>query len=250
MLISDKILKLTDNSKVKFKKNHLNTFGLWHGPPDKGGTCPGATTGPGGCMGLKKVGGLNATCYVDKLVKAYPAFGAVLRRNTDLLKGKTQAEMEIILAASVAAFAEHNKGKELSFRLHTSGDFFSEDYVRAWVATISKFPQIQFWGYTRSLWAVPMLMGCRNLAIYLSADNVNYASAMAVYEICRPQHNNVGICYMGNLDTLPKNVRWVQCPELSGKVKNTPDRGACAKCKLCLTYNENVGLRNIQFPLH
>lgn len=250
MTISDNILKLTDNSKVKFTRNHYNTFGLMHGLPQNGGTCPGATSGPGGCMSLKKEGGVNATCYVDKLVKVYPSFGKVLKRNTDLLAGKTQAEMEVVLSATVEAFIQHNKNQNLYFRLATSGDFFSEDYARAWASTINKFPQVRFWVYTRCFWAVPFLMDCRNLAIYLSADNVNYAEASATFDICRPGHNNVGIAYMGNINTLPKTRRWVTCPEITGKVKNQVDRGACSKCRLCFTYSDTIGVRNIQFPIH
>lgn len=250
MTVSDNILKLTDNSKTKFKRDHLNTFGLMHGRPENGGTCPGSTTGPGGCLSLKREGGVNATCYVDKLVKAYPSFGKVLTRNTDLLKDKTTAEMEEVLTATVEAFIKHNKQQNLFFRLHTSGDFFSEDYARAWAATIAKFPQVQFWTYTRSLWAVPLLMDCRNLAIYISSDNVNYAEAKLVFDVCRPGHPNVGICYMGNIGTQPSDSRWVVCPEVSGKLKNDSSEGACAKCRLCMTYNGKIALRNIQFPIH
>lgn len=250
MTSTETTLKLTDNSKVKFKSNHFNTYGLMHGLPRHGGTCPGATSGPGGCMSLKREGGVNATCYVDKLVKAYPNFGKVLRRNTDLLQGKTQTEMEGILHDSVAAFVQHNKGLNLFFRLHTSGDFFNKDYASAWAVTINKFPQVQFWVYTRCLWAVPILEDCHNLALYISSDNVNYGQATAVFATSRPTHNNVGICYMGNNNTLPKEQRWVQCPEISGKVKNTTNSGACAKCRLCFTYNDRIALRNIQFPIH
>lgn len=250
MTESDNVLKFTDNSKTKFKSNHLNTFGLMHGRPENGGTCPGSTTGPGGCLSLKREGGVNATCYVDKLVKAYPSFGKVLARNTALLKGKSVEEMEAILTASVAAFVKHNNGKLLHFRLHTSGDFFSEDYARAWAATIRKFPQVQFWTYTRSLWAVPLLMDCQNLALYISSDNANYAEARLVFDVCSPGHHNVGICYMGNIGTQPSDTKWVVCPEVSGKLKNDRSAGACAKCRLCMTYNGEIALRKIQFPVH
>lgn len=250
MTASDTTLQLTDNSKTKFRANHYNTFGLLHGRPENGGTCPGSTSGAGGCLSLKRVGGVNATCYVDKLVKAYPSFGKVLQRNTELLRGKTQAEMEVILSATVEAFVKRNKDKSLHFRLHTSGDFFSEDYALAWAATISKYPNVRFWTYTRSLWAVPLLMECRNLSIYISSDAVNYIDAKLVYDVCHLGHPNVGICYMGNIGTQPPGERWVVCPEVSGKIQNDKDRGACAKCRLCLTYNDNLKLRKIQFPIH
>lgn len=248
MVSIEDTLRLTDNSKTKFKPNHFNTVGLTHGLPENGGTCPGATSGPGGCLALKREGGVNATCYIDKLVKAYPAFGKVLRFNTDLLANKTQAEMEVILTNTVTLFIKKSKNTDLYFRISTSGDIFSEDYARAWANTINSFPQVQFWTYTRWMPAAALLADCRNLALYLSADRVNYAEVIAVYEILRPNHNNVGICYMG--DGAPSIKRWVKCPEVSGKIKNLPERGACAKCRLCFTYNDNLALRNIQFPIH
>jgi hypothetical protein len=250
MTVSNTALKLTDNSKVKFKSNHYNTFGLQHGRPETGGTCPGSTVGVGGCLNLKRANGSVATCYVDKLAKAYPAFGKVLHRNTELLLGKTQEEMEVILAETIASFIEHNKGRDLTFRLHTSGDFFSEEYARAWANTITKHPNIRFWTYTRSLWAVPLLMDCSNLSMYISSDPVNYKEARLVYDVCHLGHTNVGICFMGNKGTEPTEEKWVVCPEISGKLKSESSKGACAKCKLCMTYNGTVRLRNIQFPVH
>lgn len=243
-------LKLSDNSKTKFKKNHYNTFGLWPGLPANGGTCPGATIGAGGCLGLKREGGVNLICYVDKLIKIYPNFGAVLRFNTDLLAGKTQPEMEEIHTNTVQAFIKHNKGLDLFFRLATSGDFFSEDYARSWATVINNFPQVHFWAYTRSLWAIPILMDCRNLSLYISSDRVNYQRATEVYNKYVEGRTNLGICYMGDDDTIPHDRRWVKCPEITGKVKNSPDEGACSKCRLCFTHNGTINRRNIQFPIH
>lgn len=40
-----------------------------------------------------------------------------------------------------------------AFRIHVSGDMFSEDYVNAWVKITRAFPKTRFWGYTRS-WCV------------------------------------------------------------------------------------------------
>lgn len=205
--------------------------------------------GQGGCMGLKREGGVNATCYVDKLVKVYPSFGKVLLQNTLLLRGKTKDEMQQILEATISSFVERNKAGDLYFRLHTSGDFFSEDYANAWADTILRFPSVRFWVYTRSLWAVPLLVGCNNLAIYVSSDVINYEEASRVFEKYRAAHNNLGIAYMGST-ALPKDRRWVVCPEISGKIKNSATVGACATCRLCMTYTDKIALRNIQFPIH
>lgn len=249
MTFPENTLKLSDNSKTKGSPSHYNTFGLMFGLPKDGGTCPMATIGVGGCLNLKGKGTINRTCYVEKLYKAYPSFAKVLKYNTELLRGKTQAEMELVLENSVSWFIQHNKGTKLYFRISTSGDFFSKEYTEAWKTTINKFPEVRFWVYTRSLSSVIILKDCLNLALYISTDNVNYNEAAAVFELYS-NLNNVGICYMGNDDTLPKDERWVKCPEVSGRLKNQKDKGACAKCKLCFTYNERIPLRNIQFLIH
>lgn len=241
------ILKLSDNSKTKFKRSHYNTFGLNFGLPINNGTCPGATSGAGGCLHLKIAGGKNSTCYMHKLTKAYPSLRRLLDSNTELLKNKSKEEMEIILEETVTEFIKRNKGQLLYFRLHFSGDFFNETYTNAWAAVIKKFPHVQFWGYTRSLFAIPLLVGLNNLALYISADAQNWKEALLVFE--QYKHlNNIGMCYMG--DKVPEELKFVQCPEITKKILNTKQMGACGKCRLCFTYKENIRLRNINFPIH
>lgn len=42
-------------------------------------------------------------------------------------------------------------------RIHVSGDFTSNDYIRSWRALAAKYPEVRFFGYTRS-WRVPELL--------------------------------------------------------------------------------------------
>src|SRR4051812_48941006 len=134
-------LKLTDNSKVKFKKNHYNTFGLNYGLPENGGTCPGATSGKGGCLDVRD-GLKRPTCYMVKLTQIYKAFGEVLSQNTLLLKDKSEDELYTILESTMNEFIRKSKNEDLFFRLHTSGDFFSIEYSKAWARVIKKFDNV------------------------------------------------------------------------------------------------------------
>ena len=36
-------------------------------------------------------------------------------------------------------------------RVHVGGDYFSYDYLRAWLAASAKFPRIRFYSYTKSI---------------------------------------------------------------------------------------------------
>lgn len=234
-------LRLTNNSKVRFRKLHYNTFSLNPGKPEDGGTCPCSTEGKEGCL---------EKCYDKSLNRIYPNYQKVEQFNTELLKDKTTAEMRQILTESISVwryFAREDK----YFRIHTGGDFFSKDYARAWKSVINKNKDINFWAYTRSLFAVPILAECKNLALYISCDPVNINEAVAVYEKYK-HYPNLGIAWMGN--NLPNNFpqdRFVLvCPAVTGKFKKDKEKGACARCRSCIDRYSKNKLRNIQFPIH
>jgi len=241
-------LKLTDNSKTKFRKNHYNTFGLNFGLPKNGGTCAFATSGIGGCLYMRH--GKRETCYMAKIVALRKNVAKALQFNTDLVMGKSQAELEDLLSATLMEFKRKNTGKPLFFRVHYCGDFFSEDYVKAWAAVIARFPEIRFWGTTRSTKYVHLLAHLPNLTLHLSCDPVNYAEVRKLYDDGLSKHKNIGLCWLG--DDTPTDEKWTPCPETHGKIQNQEDSGACSRCKLCIDkIDPKTGkVRNIAFKLH
>lgn len=245
------MLVLSDNAKVKFKKNHYNTFGLAHGLPENGGSCPGATTGPGGCLAVRD-GLTRQTCYVAKLAQIYPAFGKRISDNLDLVRNKTKDEMITVLTSTINHFVRKSKDN-LVFRLHTSGDFFSLEYAEAWAEVMKAFPQVRFWAYTRSFTEnaqfITPLIGVSNLSLYLSCDPNNYAEAMKVFDTYKGSMPSLGLAWLGENAPEQAQNRWVKCPAVSGKVKGTADKGACASCRLCVD-RFVIRTKNIQFDLH
>lgn len=238
-------LQLSDNTKTKFNRNHLNTFGLTYGLLEDGGTCVGATTGADGCCGIR-VGKKRQTCYVAKITQIYKAVGPVLLKNTNMLKGKTKEEMIEVLQNTIESFIKRTPPDQLYFRLHWAGDFFSDDYTEAWVSVIKKYANVRFWAYTRSFAYVHHFVDVLNITVFLSADPENYNRAISEYSKFESSPN-IGLAWMGNEP--PPDRRWVVCPETSGKVKSTNSIGACAKCKLCIDrYRTKV--KNISFVIH
>ena len=236
---------LANNGKTKFRSNHYNTFGLNFGLPKNGGTCPGATSGPGGCLDVR-TGCKRETCYMAKIVQIYKAVGTTLDNNTKMVVGQAYDEMVRVIRASVQDFVDSNEEKDWYFRLHYSGDFFSADYAKAWAEVINEFPKVKFWVYTRSFHLVQYLVDCTNLTIMLSIDPVNKDKGLAIARLyeARP---NIGLAWLGK--EKPEGFRWVTCPETSGILENTKERGACAKCRLCIDrYKSKV--KNIQFLIH
>jgi hypothetical protein len=218
------------------------------------GTCPGATTGKGGCMEpiVTGSGTIRRVCYMDKVARIYKGVANVLLKNTELLKEKSYEEMVVILRNTVLKWLLNGGYKAQYLRIHASGDFFSEDYARAWVRIMKEWPNVKFWVYTRSftetLNVVPILIQAPNLALYLSCDPVNIEVALKVFE-AYPDTKNLGLAYMGN-NTPDVGIKFIKCPEITGKVKNEKGVGACSKCRLCFTYNNNLRLRNIGFNIH
>lgn len=239
-------IALSNNRKVKFRPNHKNTFGLNFGLPKTGGTCPGATTGEGGCFELKKKDGKQLVCYVDKLTKIYPAVGNTLALNTELLREATQSEMESLLTELIEEFKSKNKPEFWFFRLHWSGDFFSAAYAKAWVVVVNKFPEVYFWVYTRSHGYVKYFQKCENITVYLSIDPVNVIEGLAVFDQFK-KHPRIGLAWLGEGEIA--GYKFVTCPETSGKLKNTEQQGACARCRLCVD-NYVTKVKNIRFNLH
>ncbi|CAK0748541.1 conserved hypothetical protein [Gammaproteobacteria bacterium] len=236
----------TDNSKVKFRPNHNNTFGLNFGLPIDGGTCPGATSGPGGCLYIRD-NHKRQTCYMAKIVQIYKGVKKRLEQNTELVVDKGYDELVTILTASFQQFKDKNKKEHLFLRAFYSGDIFSEVFAKAFTDVCKLFPDIQFWLYTRSHEYVDILSSADNVAVYISIDPVNAESGFKIYEKLKDR-KNVGLASLDKLDNTP--YKFISCPETSGKIKNTDSAGACSKCRLCFRYSDKIKLRNVSFNIH
>ncbi|MBP9811291.1 hypothetical protein KBF38_23495 [bacterium] len=71
-----------------------------------------------------------------------------------------------------------------TLRLNDIGDFFSVEYVLAWVLVVRKFVDCAFWFYSRSFVELDMLMALTELAAlpncqgWLSVDSENFSQAI------------------------------------------------------------------------
>jgi hypothetical protein len=235
--------KLTNNSKVRFKANHCNTFSLKQGSTEDGGTCPGMTEGPGGC---------GEKCYDKNLRKLYKAYASVEDYNTQLVINSSKDDTYSVIKNSVIYWLLGEGNKQPYFRIHTGGDFYNEEYAGCWARVMLEYPQVQFWAYTRSLFAVPILAEVGNLTLYLSCDPVNKDKVIKAYDNYK-HYPNVAIAWMGN--EIPENLfsdkAFLVCPEVTGKLKNKKTEGACSRCRACVDRKlKNGKIRHIQFPIH
>ena len=230
-LIRSKDRKVTNAVSPNGKTATIsNTFGL---PSGKSYSCPGATSV------CEKV------CYAGKLEKIYKGVKDVLLNNWDLLRNADQLEMEALLYQMIDEFDKDcvKRNAEKLFRIHWDGDFFNETYTQAWKNVILAFPGIQFWVYTRSAFAVPMLTGIQNLSLYFSTDDDNWQLASQLKET-----NGVKLAYLANnfamgkermLTITPKSA--IPCPENAKKLPLISEKGsACVTCGQCVFARNDI----------
>ena len=240
---NSKQLIASSDRKVKFWSNQYNTFGLLPGLPKAGGTCPGATCSEGGCWYIPE-GRKLPVCYACKIIHCYGGVRRILEHNTKLLTQANQREMERLITDELNRFrtkelahAERNGTRpHLNYRLHWSGDLFSERYTRAWANVIRKNKDIMFWGYTRSFNWIKYFTRLPNLLIYLSIDPINKEQGLAAYRKWKRQISGLRVAYMGTTNNL-KELKLVPCPVDAGRLDLEE---GCARCARCWKAGSNV----------
>lgn len=128
--------------------------------------------------------------------------------------------------------------KEGVFRIHSSGDFFSVNYIQMWIDICKSKSDIKFWGYTRS-WIIPELRdkleelrSLSNVEIFASIDPTVLQIPPKGWRVASVEGDDR---YTG-----------ITCPEQLAKKKglNVP----CTKCKFC--FDKNRKGRNVIFLEH
>ena len=120
-------------------------------------------------------------------------------------------------------------------RIHVSGDFHSSAYVMFWRSIAMRFPELVFFGYTRS-WCIPQLMPA--LEALHARPNVTLFASLDEY--CTIPPKSWRYAFMGTLNGHPAPGT-ILCPELMKKVSD------CGACKLC--FNPKAKL-SVTFPIH
>jgi ferredoxin len=231
MLIRSKDRKVTNAVSPNGKTPTIaNTFGL---PSGKAYSCPGATSV------CEKI------CYAGKLEKVYKGVKDVLVNNWNQLKDAKYETMVSLLDEMIISFKSDcdKRNADKLFRIHWDGDFFNVTYTIAWATVIKKHSDVQFWVYTRSDFAVPILKGIANLSLYFSTDDDNWQLASNLKTL-----HDVKLAYLANnfamgkermLSITPKAA--IPCPENAKKLPLISDKGsACVTCGQCVFERNDI----------
>lgn len=96
-------------------------------------------------------------CYAARAQGQYPGANVQAFKNLDLLKKmKTKEKMANLIIKSMEY---HGLANTDILRIHEAGDFFSQDYLDAWIEVAKRMPQTLFYAYTVSL---PYYMARKN----------------------------------------------------------------------------------------
>lgn len=229
MLIRSKDRKVANQVNAGGKQATMaNTFGL---PSGVAFSCPGATSV------CEKI------CYAGNLERVFKGVRNVLLENWEQVKDANYATLVTLLDEMIQDFvAECDKrNAEKLFRIHWDGDFFNETYTLAWRDVIFANQNVQFWAYTRSDFAVPILIGSKNLSLYFSADEANKDLAIELKKIW-----GVKLAYLakdfatGKSDFAElQDKSAIPCPENNKKISMISTKGsACVLCSQCV-FNRN-----------
>ena len=83
------------------------------------------------------------TCYAKKAEIQYKAVLPFRNQNFHLAKYENET-LEILLRKQL------DKTRKTTLRIHSAGDFFSQDYVDFWVKIVKLYPHIKFYAYTKT----------------------------------------------------------------------------------------------------
>lgn len=131
--------------------------------------------------------------------------------------------------------------KPCAVRIHSSGDFYSSEYIEFWYQIALDNQNVKFWAYTRS-WndetmseAMSGLRRLENFQLFASYD-----STMDKERLPKWRKSLVVYSEEEAKDFIETNSNSVICPEQIGKVSN------CASCGICIN-NSSV---NVIFLFH
>lgn len=235
------VIRDRGDGRAKYYPEFPNSFGLLAGV-----TCPGQTEFCDVCYGVSAEGRPNVYSNLES--------------NLEELRGKNELEMADLLREMMgdyrAAFDKSDLPDEHDiFRIHWDGDFFSEEYARAWRTVIEENYETKFWVYTRSFGepvdVVDILAGIPNLAFYLSVDANNIDTAMRIVEerkMLEKPRISLAFCaddqYQAEqlgLKAGKSMLAQTACPENAGTLPLASNgKGACVNCLLCLKERPNI----------
>lgn len=115
----------------------------------------------------------SKTCYALKAQRLYPNVNNFRNENFDMAKND-------LLILDKLIRTQLDKSNKKKVRIHSSGDFFSQEYINFWYNIIKDYPKVKFYTYTKveKLFDFSKIEGLNNFNLILSYidGKLNYGS--------------------------------------------------------------------------
>lgn len=182
------------------------------------------------CASFTDETGKKFKCYAVRPYVQYKQTKAAWDRNFEL----AQTDLKELKAQLLKYFRSFN-GR--LFRIHVSGDFFSEQYLDLWIEVAAKNPDVKFLAYTKVYGFFKDRTLPKNFSVLLS-----FMPSIPVKD-AENMSKEIGLPMAHATSERPDG--FITCPEQStGKKVN------CAECKLCWKLPELKRAVNIHFLPH
>jgi hypothetical protein len=187
-------------------------FNLMAGPINQGGTCLNCSD----CW---------SACYAQKAQLQYKAVAPFRKLNTELARNNIELLKHLLMSQI------HNTPKLKVVRLHSAGDFISQEYIDMWYKIAHHFKKHLFYAYTKVKYAFDFTKLER-------LSNVNIINSYLKDPKTLKRYLNYGNRdYIKNLRTKIKDI--YVCPATTNKnIKCNLD------CKYCHTNDKVVFLQH------
>lgn len=213
LLFQDAPLLEPGNSKTGKESKIYQRVLVWNIPAVK--TCPGASSW------------CKSHCYNgDDILVKYPSQEwaknyAYYLNDADGLKRKLISMLQMY-------------EDKIAVRIHSSGDFFSVEYIDFWYSIVKTAQNANFWAYTRS-WSIPYLYP--NLEKLRNLENIQLFASWDKTMPAPPITWRKSVVYLPEDEV---EFNGIACPEQSGLLPN------CATCDYCIAKTKG----DVYFILH
>ena len=136
----------------------------------------------------------NRTCKGCYAVKEQRRFPSVVKARQARLEASRQPTFRFTIKKELSKL----RNKPKYFRIHSSGEFYSQQYVNDWVSIAKSFPDITFYTYTKRL------------------RDFDFSVLKALPNVVIIDSFHFGRLNYGPKDKAPKGA--FICPEVRGKV--------------------------------
>lgn len=216
---------LNSGIKISIGNEKLGFIPNFNLPPIK--SCLNNNT----CSTFKDSQGKNKRCYALKSYEMYKDTKANYDQNYDLcLTNLDLVKKELI------DFCRYNKPKY--FRIHSSGDFYSKEYLDMWLEVIKACPKTKFLAYTKVYGFFKDLQLPDNFSVFLS-----YMPSIS-YEQAKKFSDMIGLPMAYAHSVKPEKQGIVSCLE------QVNDKLNCNSCGICFEMPTYKRKFNILFKEH